>query len=136
MTPDQLLAEADRLLTTVVPGTRGRWPRACAWLIRLALEQALDDYWARVLPEAASCGMRAQLLLLPAYAGGDIAQRAREAWTGLAQAGHHHAYDLAPTAAELRGWHSLVSQLATDLAASSVTPLGASETPDMAQHSR
>jgi len=52
MTPAELLAEADRLLTSVVPGTRGRWPRACAWLTRLALEQALDEYWSRTLLEA------------------------------------------------------------------------------------
>ena len=56
MTTGELLGEADRLLTTVVPGTRGRWPRACAWLIRLALEQTLDAYWSRVLPQAAECG--------------------------------------------------------------------------------
>ena len=118
MTPESLLAEADRLLVAVVPGTRGRWPRACAWLIRLALEQALDRYWASVLPEAAACGMRAQLLLLPAYAPGETARRAREAWTGLARATHHHPYELAPTAAELRTWHDQVTNLLVDLAAS------------------
>jgi L-arabinose isomerase len=37
---------------------------------------------------------------------------AREAWLGLAGAAHHHAYELAPTAAELRTWHSEVTQLA------------------------
>jgi hypothetical protein len=114
MTPDSLLAEADRLLVTMIPATRGRWPRACAWLIRLALEQALDGYWADVQPEAASCGMRAQLLLLPTYAGSQTAQRAREAWTGLARATHHHPYELAPTAAELRTWHNLVAGLLVD----------------------
>lgn len=65
MKPAELLAEADRLLSTVLPGTRGRWPRACAWLTRLALEQALDDYWSGVLPEAVNCGVRPQLLMLP-----------------------------------------------------------------------
>ena len=30
---------------------------------------------------------------------------------GLAGAAHHHAYELAPTAAELRGWHSSVGRL-------------------------
>jgi hypothetical protein len=123
MTPGQLLGEADRLLTTVVPETRGCWPRACAWLIRLALEQALDDYWARVLPEAAKCGMRAQLLLLPSYVDTGTAERAREAWGGLARAAHHHAYELAPTAAELRGWHALVTQLNADLAARAAAPV-------------
>jgi hypothetical protein len=115
MKPQELLAQADRLLTTVIPGTRGRWPRACAWLTRLALERALDDFWARKLPEAADCGMRPQLLLLPRYAGQGTADKARAAWFGLARASHHHAYDLAPTAAELRRWHELVTSVVTDL---------------------
>jgi len=115
MTPDELLAESDRLLNTVVPGTRGRWPRACAWLTRLALEQALDEYWARTLPEAVNCGVRPQLLMLPRYAGAATAAQAAEAWYGLSRATHHHAYDLAPTAAELRRWHDLVQTVATQL---------------------
>ena len=69
MTTAHLVTKADRLLITVVPGTRGHWSRACAWLTRLALEQALDDYWSRVLPEAVNCGVRPQLLMLPQYAG-------------------------------------------------------------------
>jgi hypothetical protein len=115
MTPDELLAESERLLSTVVPGTRGRWPRACAWLTRLALEQALDNYWSRVLPEAINCGVRPQLLILPQYAGASIAALAAEAWFGLARAAHHHAYDLAPTAAELRRWHDLVRTVVAQL---------------------
>jgi hypothetical protein len=116
MTPQELLDDADRLLTGEAPDMRGRWPRACAWLIRLALERALDKYWAAVLPAATACGMRPQLLLLPAYAGEDIARRAADAWLGLARAAHHHAYELAPTAAELRGWHTTVTQLSAELA--------------------
>jgi hypothetical protein len=115
MTPQDLLAEADRLLTTVVPGTRGRWPRACAWLIRLALEQSLDDFWTTRLPEAAECGMRPQLLLLPRYVGPALAGQARDAWLGLARATHRHAYDLAPTVAELRRWHDLVAGIVAGL---------------------
>jgi hypothetical protein len=115
MTPEELLLEADRLLTTVVPETRGRWPRVCAWLIRLALEQSLDDFWKKTLPDAEKCSMRAQLLLLPAYAGEETAAQARDAWFGLAPAAHHHAYDLAPTAAELRRWHDLVTTMAASL---------------------
>jgi hypothetical protein len=126
MTADQLLAEADRLLTGSVPGTQARWPRACAWLIRLALEKALDQYWAEALPEAAICGMRPQLLLLPRYAGTATANRARDAWTGLSRAAHHHAYELAPTAAELRSWLATVRQLTLDLG---TNPGAASTTP-------
>ena len=111
MTPQELLAEADRLLATAVPDTRGCWPRACAWLIRLALEHSLDEFWQETLPEAAKASMRAQLLLLPRYAGAEVAANARDAWFGLARAAHHHAYELAPTAAELRTWHDLVAKI-------------------------
>lgn len=100
MTPEELLDAADQLLTSPVPGLGSLWPRACALLIRLALELTLDRYWARVLPEAAACGMRQQLLLLPLCAGTspspistdaapalDAASLAREAWLGLAGSG-------------------------------------------------
>jgi hypothetical protein len=116
----ELLDEADRLLTTVVPGTRGRWPRACATLIRLALEKTLDDFWAVRLPEAKNCSMRAQLLLLPRYAGTEVAGDARVAWFGLARATHHHAYELAATSAELRTWHDLVSKITKAFSAATV----------------
>ena len=125
VSPEELLDAADQLLISPVPGLGNLWPRACALLIRLALELTLDQYWAQVLPEAADCGMRQQLLLLPPYAGGlsgsaavsdaasalNAVSLAREAWLGLAGAAHHHAYELAPNASELRGWHTAVRQL-------------------------
>jgi hypothetical protein len=116
VTPEELLAAADQLLTSSVPGLGSLWPRACALLIRLALEVTLDQYWGRVLPSAATVGMRQQLLLVPLYASDEAASLAREAWLGLAGAAHHHAYELAPTAAELRGWHTTVSELGRMLA--------------------
>ena len=127
VTPTELLDAADQLLRSPVPGLGYLWPRACALLIRTALELILDLYWARVLPEAADCGMRPQLLLLPLYASSgptsadevsapDPVALAREAWLGLAGAAHHHAYELAPNASELRGWHTTVSQLGELLA--------------------
>ncbi len=115
MTPEELLAEADRMRRTVVPGVGGCWPRACVWLTRLALEDGLDRFWAEVRPEVAACGMRPQLLLLPWYAGADLAQRTRQAWIGLSRAAHHHAYESAPTAAEFRRWHDLVAAILADL---------------------
>jgi hypothetical protein len=140
VTPEELLASADMLLTSPLPGLGSLWPRACALVIRLALEQSLDRYWASVLPEAAECGMRQQLLLLPLYASSssgtpegtafnaadadgdfdadpDASSLAREAWRGLARAAHHHVYELAPTAEELRHWHTAVSQLTVLLTA-------------------
>lgn len=123
LVPEELLDSADRMLTTRVPGLGSLWPRACALLIRLALEKSLDRYWARVLPAGAECGMRQQLLLLPHYTRSsrgvgsadafDPTLLAREAWLGLAGAAHHHAYELAPTAVELRRWHTAVSRLDT-----------------------
>jgi hypothetical protein len=117
--PEELLAAADQLLTSPVPDAGAQWPRACALLIRLALEMTLDRFWMRALPSAADCGMRQQLLLLPRYTE-DLPTApglAREAWLGLAGAAHHHAYELAPTAAELRTWHRAVTELATLLPA-------------------
>lgn len=114
--PEELLDVADQMLTAPFPGLGPLWPRVCALLIRLALERSLDRYWARVLPEGAACGMRQQLLLLPQYtrsspAANGAASLAREAWLGLAGAAHHHAYELAPTAGELRRWHTAVNRL-------------------------
>ena len=116
--PEELLAAAEQLLTSPMPGLGSLWPRACALLIRLALEVSLDRYWARVLPAAATIGMRQQLLMLPLYTSDEAASLAREAWLGLAGAAHHHAYELAPTAAELRGWHSSVGRLRELIASS------------------
>jgi len=115
ITPEELLAAADQLLTSPIPGAGAQWPRACALLIRLALEMTLDRFWGRELPSAADCGMRQQLLLLPHYTADQptAVGLAREAWLGLAGAAHHHAYELAPTAAELRTWHTKVNELAS-----------------------
>lgn len=59
-----------------------QWPRACALLIRLALEMTPDRFWAR------------------------------EAWLGLAGAAHHHAYELVPTGGGVAGWLTEVTELA------------------------
>lgn len=118
MTPDSLLADADRLLREVVPQSRGRWPRVCVWLIRLALERALDDFWAVREPQIAVAPHRAQLLLLDRYAGSDVARAATEAWVGLSRGEHHHPYELAPTAGELRSWQTMVRRVCDELAAS------------------
>jgi hypothetical protein len=97
------LAAADELLRNSAAGTRGTWPRAGAWLLRLELEAALDDFWARVRPEIATAthAQRPKLLMLPAYAGPDVGRRASYLWWALSRAGHHHYYELGITSAEL-----------------------------------
>jgi hypothetical protein len=97
------LAAADQLLTEMIAGARGIWPRACAWLIRLALEEELTRFWTRVCPPVAGCtSQRAKLLMLTAYASPDTCHRASHGWAVLSHAGHHQAYELGLTSTELR----------------------------------
>lgn len=116
-TARDLLDAADELVTTVVAGTRGMWPRSAAFLIRLALEQSLDELWGAVQPGLAECSMRAQLLCLPLYVGEVSARRAGAAWSELSRACHYHTYELAPTAVELRHWHDEVAEIRARTAA-------------------
>ena len=110
-----LLGEADRLMAGNLGVESAFWPRACAVLVRAALEASLDEYWTAKLPAAVDCPMRAQLLLLKEVAGRGVAEAAADAWNGLSRAAHHHAYELCPTAVELRQWHTLVVRVAGDL---------------------
>ncbi|PWR07786.1 hypothetical protein DKT69_34120 [Micromonospora sicca] len=113
---DQLLRGAGALGATAVTG--GWWPRACACLIRLALEGGIDAYWRQVKPPVASCRQgRAKQLMLRGRLGPGIgvARRVAFTWATLSTAAHHHCYELAPTAAELRRLHTEVSVLLTQL---------------------
>ena len=111
-----LLDEVDVLLSAAGPETRGWWPRACIWLLRLELEAALMDYWSRTLPEVAETPARIKLLLLDGRLPRETVQRIRASWANLSRAGHRHAYEMAPTVAELRSWHGEVAILSQLLA--------------------
>lgn len=116
--PQSCLDAADELLSSVVAGTRGAWPRACAWLLRLALEAAMDDYWQRCHPDVVGMGARSpQFLILDRYAGRRVAARAGYAWSALSRAGHHHCYELGLTVGELRRLREAVATIIRDLAA-------------------
>ena len=96
------LETADRMLTSVISGTRGAWPRACAWLLRHELEIAMDRFLQRVQPDIGRArAQRPKLLLLTHYAGPEVGRRAAYLWSVLSRAGHHHCYGLGVTAAEL-----------------------------------
>ena len=94
----------------------GWWPKACACLIRLALEAGIDTFWDQASPPVAVCGSRrAKLLMLRRYKNRDLARRASFTWASLSNATHHHCYELAPTAAELRRLHAEVTSILADL---------------------
>jgi hypothetical protein len=94
----------------------GVWARSVVWLTRLAIERELDAFWARRSPTGMSHTRRSQLLALGVVVEGDTPYRVTELWNTLSRAAHHHHYELAPTAAELRGWLSEARLLCADLA--------------------
>jgi hypothetical protein len=101
------------LLADAEPEMTGVWPRASALLAGRALEASLHRLWERRQLDLRGCSMRVQLICLKSYLGdADLAARARHTWSGLRRACHHHPYELAPTAAELRAWLSVVEELA------------------------
>ena len=106
-----ILDIAGEWLESAVPGTRGLWPRAAAFLMRMSLESAIDEFWAAKVPALRECSMRAQLLCLREYTDRHVAARADAVWSALSNACHYHHYELVPTAAELRDWHAEVSHI-------------------------
>jgi hypothetical protein len=116
------LHQADRLLREPALLSDGLWPRTCVWLIRLALEHAIDEYWDRHHPEIGRSARRSQLIVLACTVDAEIGRRCAFLWHTLSNAAHHHAYDLAPTAAELRMWHDEASALISSRTPRSDTP--------------
>jgi hypothetical protein len=100
------------LLRRADPLTAGLWPRAAALLGGQALESSVARLWSRQGLDFQGCPMRAQLICLRTYLGdAELAARAGHAWSALRRASHHHAYELAPTAAELQAWLGVVDEL-------------------------
>ncbi len=111
-TPRVVLSLARHMLGRVDPDTAGLWPRASALLACRALEATMHRLWERRTLDLQGRSMRVQLICLRTYLGdADLAARAGHAWSALSRACHHHPYELAPTAEELRGWLSVVEEL-------------------------
>ncbi|MBF6210964.1 hypothetical protein IU433_10625 [Nocardia puris] len=106
----------DRLLDGQVTAAGGVWSRATAWILRLALEQAVDELWAREAPELTRCPMRAQLVALRVYTTPEVAAQVAAVWAALSRAAHHHDYELAPSVTELRRWREQTAAVAEALA--------------------
>ena len=100
--PAELLSLARVFLSRPDAKTAGVWPRASALLARQALEAALDGYWAARGIAFETRSSRAKLICLAQYLDDrELAGRVHHAWGALSDACHHHAYELAPTVAEL-----------------------------------
>ena len=110
--PRVVLSLARGMLGRMDPETAGLWPRASALLACRALEATVSRLWERRTLDLQDRSMRVQLICLRTYLGdADLAARAGHAWSALSRACHHHPYELAPTAAELRGWLAVVEEL-------------------------
>ncbi|WP_327109875.1 hypothetical protein OHB12_18660 [Nocardia sp. NBC_01730] len=111
------LDTVDRLLAGSVTDAGGLWSRATVWILRIALEQCVDELWMRLAPALIRCPMRAQLIALRAFAGPEVAARVAALWAALSRAAHHHDYELAPSVTDLRRWREQTVALAAELAA-------------------
>jgi hypothetical protein len=113
VTPAELADAAERVLVDPGDVLFGCWARASALLTRQSLEAAMDLLWRTRAPLVVQCSMSAQLLVLPSYLRDQEAARdASYAWSALSRACHHHAYELPPTASELRSLIALTRRVA------------------------
>ncbi|OBG78139.1 MULTISPECIES: hypothetical protein [unclassified Mycobacterium] len=114
-----LLTYADEVLDgTIAMGPRAA--RTAALLARLALEDWLNEASASWSSTAGDNPPTAnsKLVVLSRKRGPEVGERARRVWHALSRAVHHHAYELQPSAAEVR---HLVVQV-RELARSSPAP--------------
>ena len=103
MSPAEILDAVDTLTGPDHGGRVHGWPRIAAVLCRHAIEEALRQFWYLREPGLESCSGRAQLLCLTVYLRDrDLGRETFAAWSDLSRACHHHPYELAPTAGELR----------------------------------
>ena len=104
----------DRPGTIEGPG----WARCVALLARQALDDAVSAFWDRRVPGMAGASGRSQLVALRFYVDDPaLARHAHQTWATLSDATHHHGYELAPTAGELRAWLEAVSRIVERLGA-------------------
>ena len=103
-----LLDYAEQVLDgTVALGSSG--PRTAALLARCALEEWLDvksAAWSSTSHPFPTT--KSKLIALEALEDRDLGVRAQRVWSALSRNVHHHAYELQPSAAEVR---NLVEQV-------------------------
>ncbi len=120
MTPVQLVDEAK-----VVAGLSDRKLGAsrylaASFLLRQALEEALECLWEANVPGLERCNGRVQMVSLPFFIDEDAARDVVYCWYRLSSACHHDVYDLPPTAAEFEHYVEVTQRSVTALMAAAV----------------
>ena len=121
---ERLAEWAGALIESDHEATAGLWPQASALLARRALKEALSHLWATRSPGMSECSYRSQLLCLPNFIDDTVARRAAYTHNALSQACHRRAYELPPTAGELKAWIETVADL--NVAVQAVSGMNAS----------
>lgn len=107
-----LLSYADDVLDgRIVLGPRSA--RTAALLARLALEDWVNEQsssWSAAHEKPPT--MNSKIVVLGRNRGADVGERARRVWHSLSRAVHHHAYELQPSATEVRHLVAQVRELA------------------------
>lgn len=116
--PTTCLAAADALLAPAATTAAGARNRAAAFLLRMALEEALRRYWDRVCPDINRCGAHMRSLCLEFYGGAGISGPWSACWNALSRACHYHGYDLTPSAVELRARRAEAAEIVERLSVS------------------
>lgn len=112
MKAEQLLWHAKEILDGGAMPARPQRMRIAAFLIRQALEEAVNSHCDRLVVHLDHpVTMRSRLTVLHLFDQSGAAGIAEYTWNALSRACHHHAYELAPTASELQHLHALVKQL-------------------------
>ncbi|BBY44164.1 hypothetical protein [Mycolicibacterium celeriflavum] len=105
---------ADRLLDGEF-GLDARGPRIAALLARSVLEEWIEEQsasWSS--PLLGYPTTRSKIVALGAVRGAEVGERTRRIWHRLSRAVHHHAYELQPSAAEIRQLVGAVRELQQD----------------------
>lgn len=106
-----LLRYAEQVLDGTVAVERARASRAAAFLVRQALEEIVLERCRGLGLNLERASMRSRLIILRELDDREAGEKAASAWNDLSHACHHHAYELAPTASEVRHWCGVVAGL-------------------------
>ena len=104
-----LLAHAQHILAK--PRADGLAPRMAAFLARQALEEIIVARCESLGAAVPWANARSRLIVLRALDTADAADSASRAWSGLSSACHVHAFELQPSASEVRYLCGVVASL-------------------------